>query len=164
MKKIICACFILFIGLSSFTAHKFYISISQVQFVPEKKMIQITTRIFIDDLNKALEKRFDKKMHIGDPAETPQEIDLMNQYLAEHFKIKVNGIKKPFLFLSKDLENNVLIGFYKVTEVSKIKSLEIQNNALMDVFSEQQNIIQVNFNNKKQSLLLTPENQSGVLK
>jgi hypothetical protein len=35
--------------------------IYQVNYAPEKKMLQITSRIFIDDLNKALEKNTKEK-------------------------------------------------------------------------------------------------------
>ena len=51
---------IFFIGLCSFTIHKFYVSVTQINFVPEKKVIQITARFFIDDLNNALEKKYKK--------------------------------------------------------------------------------------------------------
>ena len=150
--------------LTSFTAHKFYISIYQIKFAPEKKMLQITTRIFIDDLNKALENKHHQKPHIGESSETPEEVALMNQYLLEHFTIKVNGTSKPIIFLSKELENNVVVGYYKITNVAKISTLEIKNTALMELFSEQQNIIQTTINGNKKSLLLTNENNSGVLK
>ena len=43
--------------LSSFAWHKFYVSVTQIDYVPNKKRIEITHRIFIDDLEKALEKR-----------------------------------------------------------------------------------------------------------
>ena len=47
---------ILVVLLSSFAWHKFYVSVTQIDYVPNKKRIEITHRIFIDDLEKALEK------------------------------------------------------------------------------------------------------------
>jgi hypothetical protein len=44
-----------------------------------KKMLQITSRIFIDDLNKALEKNR-KTVHIGTALETPEEVELLKKY------------------------------------------------------------------------------------
>ena len=163
MKKTLFIC-LLFVLLTSFSMHKFYVSIFQIEYAPEKKRIEITSRIFTDDLNKALKIKYAKETHIGESAETPEDIVLMNQYLMKHFTIKVNGVAKPFIYVNKELENNVVIGYYKINDVAKITSLEIQNTALTDVFSDQQNIIQTTFNGKKQSLLLTNENISGVLK
>ena len=44
----------LIILLSSFAWHKFYVSVTQIDFVPNKKRVEITSRIFIDDLEKAI--------------------------------------------------------------------------------------------------------------
>jgi hypothetical protein len=164
MRKALILGMILFVTLSGFAVHKFYISIYQINYVAEKKRVEITSRVFIDDLNKALELKYAKMTHVGEAAETPEDVTLMNQYLAEHFTIKVNGIKKSFVFVSKELENNVVIGYYKINDVAKVTSLDIKNTSLMDVFSDQQNVIQTSFNGKKQSLLLTNEKTAGVLK
>lgn len=163
MKKVLFFS-ILFMLLTSFSMHKFYVSIYQIEYAPEKKRIEITSRIFIDDLNKALKIKYAKETHIGESAETPEDIALMNQYLMKCFTIKVNGVAKPFIYVNKELENNVVIGYYKINDVAKITSLEVHNTALSDVFADQQNIIQTTFNGKKQSLLLTNENTSGMLK
>jgi hypothetical protein len=164
MKKAVFIGLILFFVSSAFSAHKFYVSIYQINFAPEKKMLQITSRIFIDDLNKALEKKYSQKTHVGEPNETQEDFILMNKYLLEKFSIKVNGAPKPLLFVSKELENNVVICYYKINNLSKITSLEVKNTALLELDSNQQNIIQANFNGKKQSLLLTNENTTGLLK
>lgn len=150
--------------MSSFVVHKFYIAIYQINYVPEKKMLQITSRIFIDDLNTALERKFSIKTHIGEPNETAEDVVLMNRYLFEKFRISINGNIKSMHYNSKELENNIVIGYYSIKDISKIKSIEIRNSALMDVFLEQQNIIQTNINSKKESLLLTSESRSGIIK
>ena len=78
--------------------------------------------------------------------------------------IKINGKSQPMTFLSKEVEDNVLICYLKCTAVTKINSLEVQNTIITEVHSEQQNIIQANFNNKKSSLLLDSETFKGMLK
>jgi hypothetical protein len=148
----------------SFGIHKFYVSIYQINYAPEKKMLQITSRIFSDDLNEVLHKHYNKKTFIGESNETPEDVVLMKKYILEHFSIKVNGQQKAINYLSKELEGNVVICYYNIKEISKIKTLEIQNTALFDLNSEQQNIIQTTFNGKKQSLLLTNDNVKGMLK
>lgn len=155
---------VLFVSLSSMTVHKFYTSIYQINYVPQKKMIQITSRIFIDDFNDALEKRFHTKSYIGTDKETPQDEMAMKKYLSEKFYLKVNGVLKPIDFRSKEMESNVLICYFRITEVSKITKLEIENSALTELNSDQQNIIQANISGEKKSLLLTSENFKGMLK
>jgi hypothetical protein len=164
MRKIRIVGLFLFFILTSFTVHKFYIAIYQINFVADKERIEITSRIFVDDLNAALERRFKVKTHIGDVVESTDDVSKMNQYLQEHFKIKVNGVPKKIVFLSKEMESNVVVGYYKIVDISSIKSLSVENTALMETYSEQQNIIQTNFNGKKQSLLLTADHSNGMLK
>ena len=49
---------------SSFTLHKFYVGVFQIDYVKEKKAIQITSRLFIDDFEKALHKKHNKHFYI----------------------------------------------------------------------------------------------------
>ena len=123
MKKstLISLLFLAIIGLSSFGLHKFYMSIYQINFVPEKKMLQITSRIFIDDLNVTLSNQFKKKTHICEENESAEDLVLLKKYLAEHLIIKVNGQQKSILFLSKELDANVVVCYLKIPEIQKIK-------------------------------------------
>lgn len=164
MKKMAVIGLLMFIGLTSFGVHKFYMSIYQMQYSTEKKRLEITSRIFIDDINKALQLKYSQTTHIGETEETTEDIALMNKYLLEHFTVKINGVQKQLIYVAKELDHNVFVGYYKINDVGKINSIAIRNTVLTDVFSDQQNIIQTTFNGKKQSLLLTAENSSGMLK
>jgi hypothetical protein len=166
MKKFvkITVIFLLFFSLTAMSVHKFYVSIYQINYVPQKKMIQITSRIFIDDMNNALEKKYHKKTFVGTDRETADDVVLMKKYLAEKFVLKLNGSAKPMNFLSKEVEANVIVSYFSIKEVSKINSLSIENSALLEVNEEQQNIIQANISGEKESLLLTSDNFKGVLK
>ena len=149
---------------TSFGIHKFYASIYQINYVPEKKMLQITSRIFVDDLNAVLYKKYNKKTFLGEPNESPDDIILMKKYISDNLFIKVNGQQKPLNYLSNELEGNVFICYYNIKEISKIKTLEVKNSALLELNSEQQNIMQSTIYGEKQSLLLTEGTISGMLK
>jgi hypothetical protein len=139
-------------------------AIYQIDYVPQKKRIQITSRIFVDDLNAAIEKKFHVKTNLGTAQESAQDELNMKKYLAEKFSLKVNGIVKPMTFLSKEVEANVLICYFRIPDISKITNLEIENSALTEWNPEQQNIIQANITGEKQSLMLTSGDFKRVLK
>lgn len=141
--------------LSSFGAHKFYVSIYQVDFVPEKKRVEITARIFMDDLNLALEKEFKIKTTLGEKSETTQDVELLKKYLAKHLRVFIDGKEKQVAFLSKEIDNNVVIVYMKITDIKKFNSFKIHNNALLDLYPDQQNIIQTNFYNNKKNYIFT---------
>ena len=150
--------------LLSFTIHKFYVSIYQINYVANKKRVEITARLFVDDLNAVLEKNYHKKTFLGLENEAPEDLVLLKKYLSTHLLLKINGTTKQFVFFNKELETNVLVCYLKVSNVSKVTSFEIQNDAFMELNSEQQNIIQATISGQKQSLLLTIDNVKGTLK
>ena len=166
MKKTILITFfgLLFLTLTSFSVHKFYVALYQVNYAPEKKMLQITTRLFIDDLNNTLEKKYQKKINLGSEKETEEDLNLFKKYFAEKFSVKVNGQTKTLLFLSKEMEGDVLICYFSIKDIHKINTLEIYNSVITDNISEQQNIMHFNVSGVKNTLLLTESNTKGLLK
>jgi hypothetical protein len=155
---------LLFIGLASMSAHRFYVAIYQIDFVPQKKRVEITTRIFMDDLNDAVTKAYKKSTNIGTEKETPEDVALLKKYLTQNFKVYINGKPKAYNYLSSEVESNVVICYLSIKDIAKISSLEVENSILIDVHSEQQNIIQFNNNGKKQNLLLSSSITKGMLK
>jgi hypothetical protein len=156
---------LLFVSLSAFTFHKFYMGIFQVNYAAEKKMIQITSRIFIDDLNNGLEKKYHKKTFVGTEKETQADIDLLKKYLADNFSIKINGQSKSITFLSKEVEaGDVLVCYSRIKDIDKFKTIEISNSVLVDWNAEQQNITHISAFGIKKSVLFTESSRKEVLK
>lgn len=167
MKKIILYPLfgLLFLSLTAFGVHKFYMAVYQINYAPEKKMLQITSRIFVDDLNNALEKKYHKKTFVGTEKETAEDLVVLKKYLAEHFAIKVNGQSKQITFLSKEIEaGDVLVCYSRISAIDKIKTLEILNAVLVDWNIEQQNITHVSVLGVKKSVLFTASTRKEVLK
>lgn len=166
MKKQLVTVVLLFSAflICSFAVHKFYMGIYQIEYVSEKKMLQITTRIFVDDLNKALEKKYNKKTLLGSDNESPETIELLKKYLSDNFSIQINGQLKPMTFLSAEMDADVLVCYLRIKDISKIKSLEIRNSVLTECFLDQQNIVHFTAFNDKKSFLFTASSIKQVLK
>lgn len=154
---------ILLFTLTASTVHKFHMALYQINYASEKKMLQITSRIHIDDLNKALEKNYKKKIAIENENNNSEEL-LLQEYLSNRFSIKVNEQVKPLNFLSKEIEGDELVCYWNIRNISKINSLEIYNTVLVDLFSDQQNMINVTVLGGKKSFLLTDSTTSKLLK
>lgn len=155
---------IILFAFTAFTVHKFHVALYQIDYASEKKMLQLTSRIHIEDLNKALEKKHKKKISIGDENETPEDLKLLKDYLAKNFSIKVNGQLNPINFLSKEIEGDEIVCYGNIKGVAKINSLEIYNTVLIDYFSDQQNRINISVLGDKKSFLLTSSITSKTLK
>lgn len=149
--------------LCSFALHKFYVGIYQINYANKKKEVQITARIFIDDFEKALEHKFKKKIYLATPKEISETNDFIKSYLAEKMQIKVNKSIKNMKFLGKETEDNVLICYLTTPVQEKITSIEIYNSILTEMYPEQQNIVHININGNKKSLLLTDSELDGEI-
>ncbi|MBC7641522.1 MAG: hypothetical protein H7174_04170 [Flavobacterium sp.] len=148
---------------SSFAWHKFYVSIYQINYNQKKQMLEITSRIFIDDLNDILKLKYNRKTHLTEKEETVDDLNLMQKYLLENFSVTINEKSQTINYINRETESNVIICYYSIKNVSKIRTISIKNTVLFGLNDEQQNIIQTKIYDKKENLLLTPNTFSGVL-
>ena len=155
---------ILFLTLTAANVHKYHMALYQIDYASEKKMLQITSRIHIDDLNKVLETKHKKKMAVGEEKQTSEDLILLKEYLASNFTIKINNQLKPLNFLSQEIEGDELVCYFNIKGISKINSLDIYNTVLIDLFSDQQNRINVTVSGVKKSFLLTNSTTSKSIK
>lgn len=165
MKRITRYFFLVFLAvmLGSAGVHKYYVAVFRIEYAPKKKALQMTSRIFIDDLEAALQKKFNKKFYLSEKRELPETEEYLQKYFNEKVKVKVNGKQKSLKYVAKEVENDVLVCYYTIEAGSKVTSLEMSNATLLDVYPEQQNIINVKINSNKKSLLLTNDEPQGVL-
>jgi hypothetical protein len=140
---------------SSFVLHKFYVSVTQIDYVPNKKRIEITSRIFIDDLEKALTKKYQKKPNITSSNELPEAEEWIKTYIKEKIKVSINKKPQVIEYLAKEVEGDVLIIYTKIAISKKINTFEFYNSLLTETFQDQQNIVHTNINSNKKSFLLT---------
>lgn len=145
----------LVVVLSSFAWHKFYVSVTQINYVPNKKRVEITSRIFIDDLEKALDKKYKKKFYLTSTREIENADALIQEYLKEKIKISINKKAQNIEYLAREVEGDVLIFYTKIAISKKINTFEIYNSLLTDIYKEQQNIVHLNINGNKNSFLFT---------
>jgi hypothetical protein len=122
MKKVAITLCILFLSLSitSFAVHKFYIGVYQVDYKLDKKEFQITSRVFIDDIEKALETKYKKKLYLATSKENKESDALIEEYFKEKLKFSVNKKKQNMLFLAKEYEDDVLICYHRLPFSGKI--------------------------------------------
>ncbi len=115
---------------SGFEMHKFYIGVYQVDYKLDKKAFQITSRIFIDDIEIALEKKFGKKIYLSTDKEIKDANILIASYFKENFKFSVNDKSQEMIFLTKEFEDDVLICYHKIPFTEKINSISITNGVV----------------------------------
>ncbi len=143
--------------------HKYYISVTQVDYVQEKQSLQIITRIFIDDFENLLKERYDDTIVLDEGEELANTNMYIEKYLADKLTIKINGEQAKLNFIGKKYDLELVKCYLEVEDVKNINSIEISNKVLFDMFDDQQNIIKTKINAKQKSFMLTSQNNKAVL-
>lgn len=150
--------------ISASSGHKFYVSITKVEYIKEKKSLQIITKIFTDDIEDVLQERYDSSISLNTKKETKAAEEDLKKYLLQKIKIKVNGKSVPLNYIGKEYDTDMVVAYIEVTNLPELKSIEIENKVLMEMFDEQQNIIHLKTPNSRKSLILDKDEPSGKLK
>ena len=165
MKTIKLLIIIAILPLLAFTtAHKYYLSVTNIEYVSEKQSVQIISRIFIDDFEALIRQRYDEDITLDASKEETQIDFYIEKYLKEKIKIKINDSIKTLVFIGKEYEDDILYCYLEIENVTAIKSFKITNQILFDLFDEQQNIVKLKINSKNKSFVLIQENDKAMLK
>lgn len=160
-KKLI---LLLIIPLLAFSAHKYYISLTKIDFIETKKTVQITMRFFIDDIENILQSRYNTKLELATKNENKKANFFIEKYISQKFKITINEEKKTHKYLGKEYDNDVVFFYLEINDIDKIDIIEVQNNMLMETFEEQENYIKLNINDIKKTFILIRANDKEMLK
>ncbi len=157
---------ILLLPLLAFSAeHKFYLSVTNINYAEKDDALQITSRVFIDDLEALLKERYDISGNLGTDTESRLADEYLEKYLRAKFTLEINGEIKPFDFLGRKYDADVIIFYLEIPKVdlSSITSIQIKNEVLTDLYDEQQNIVHFKINGKKKSFVLVKSDTKGML-
>lgn len=148
------------------TAHKFYLSVTNVQYSKKDEALQITSRIFIDDFEDVLEERYGVHPNLSTPLESKTADSYIEKYLRSKLLVRVDGKLMEYNFLGKKYDNDIMVCYLEVPKlkISKIKTIEIQNEVLTDMYEEQQNVLHFKLNGDKKSFVLMKDSNKGMLK
>jgi len=154
---------VLFSSLTASKPHKYYVSITNIEYVQESESLQIITKIFIDDLQEALRERYDTFLEFDEINESVKAEEYLKKYFSKKFSIKVDGELVSYDFIGKEYDIETLVCYIEVTNVNSFKTIEIKNEVLMDLFPEQQNIIHLKTESTRRSIILEKDESVGVL-
>lgn len=145
------------------TVHKYYISVTQINYVEDKEAVQITSRVFIDDFENLLRERYDENITLAGGDELKSTDTYIEKYLTEKIEITINGEAAKLNFIGKEYDVDIMKCYIEIEGVTRVESMEIKNKVLFDLFDDQQNIIKTKINSKQKSFILISQNDKAVL-
>ncbi len=148
--------------LLSFSAHKYYASITKIEISEQEQLIKVYTQVFVDDFEDVLEERYQLNAVDFENLSGEEEKHIAT-YVAKKIQLKVNRQPLKLKFLGCEAKNELLYIFVEAPIKEIVKRFDVENTMLQDLFSEQQNTIDITNNSKTKSLHLYAENPSGTI-
>ena len=149
--------FFFFITFSSFLEHRYYVSTSLFNFT-EDSSLQITLRVFKDDLSNAISDTYlDQKtddLNLIDELYFKQ----VDEYINSKISILIDDKKFEMDYLGLETKNDMYVCYLEIENLPVYSNMVISNKILFEIFDDQQNIIHVKRNDKRQSFIARNNN------
>lgn len=136
--------------------HEFYVSITEMEI--KQDTLQISVRLFVDDLEYALNERNDAPVFLNDPSNEPKNFIKIRDYVSDHFSAGDAAKPKKAEWIGHEYEDDVCWVYGQVPVSRDLGILFVKNELLMDVYSRQQNIMHLKSGDDYETKLATKDN------
>lgn len=144
--------------------HPIHLSITEVEHNEKSKAIQMTMRIFIDDLELAIQKKTgEEELDLLEPGKGRKTDDLVKAYLTEMVQVKVDRKLMKGNYLAHEIEGPAMICYVEIENVKKFTTLEVTSKVILEIHNDQSNLVNVNYKGKVKSLRLSNDAPSGTV-
>ena len=157
MKSVVLFCFaILSLSLQAFApnTHKFYLSNTSIEFNAQSRAIEITSKIFTDDLEHAIEAQCYRYNSLY--PQTPEVFELVKKYIGDKLSLQVGGRNVVLNFLGYSVDNDMTTLFIEGSYFEP-NQVVVGNTILLELFSDQQNIVEVRWNGQSKREYFTKD-------
>ncbi|WP_240914538.1 DUF6702 family protein [Polaribacter sp. 11A2H] len=155
---------LLIIPLLSFSTHKYYLSLTQIEYRSELQTVQITINVFMDDIEFAINKDYNIDLQLTTKKELKDNDVYFIKYLNKKLHLKVDGTPKSFNYIGKEYDGDLVYFYLEIEDIKELNTIEIINKILTNHFPEQENLIKSKVGKKHKSILLNAKNDKGLLK
>ncbi len=146
-------------------AHKFYISVTNVDYSEKDEAVQIITRVFIDDMNTVLNERYGFPANLGNDKESVTDKEFLEKYLRTKFLVEINGETVKYDFIGHKYDSDMVICYLEVPNIplAELTQIGITDEVLTDIYDDQQNVVHMKVNGQKKSHVLVKSRPKGML-
>lgn len=136
--------------------HKFYVSTTIVEENQFTGSLEITLKLFTDDLEFALKGLERFPLNIGFENQHPQAEVRVKEYVLANFDLSFND-KDGFYtlhYVGMETENDLTFVYFEISPIPEFQVLKVKNTIFHELFDEQVNIVHLRFSGWTQRLMI----------
>lgn len=133
--------------------HPFHVSVCEVTFNEDAHAIQITHRIFLDDLEQGL-RQMTGDDHLDVTVLSDANKQSLEEYLRKNFSVKLEGKATKYTFLGSEVENDVMWCYIEISDIQTVPTISLTDEIITEIFEDQKNIVHFKIQGDKKSFIL----------
>ncbi|MFY7964525.1 MAG: DUF6702 family protein [Chitinophagaceae bacterium] len=141
----------IFSFLVSSLFHPFFVSVIDIKHNAKDKTIEISTKVFVDDLEAALKKNYNTTFDLSTSTLKPENNAIVAKYLQSKLQLTVNGKKQTLKYIGYEIQKESVWIYAEVEDVASLKKLTINCNLLYDYQEKQSNIFNIKANGSEKN-------------
>ncbi|SFT26093.1 DUF6702 family protein [Mucilaginibacter polytrichastri] len=134
--------------------HPFYVSVTEINHNAKNQSIEISCRMFYDDLERELNKTNHSQIDIVKPKDKTEVNRMITDYVKKHLTIKADGKILTLSFVGYEIQEDGAWSYFEVKGISKVKQLTVHDDLLYPAHPEQINMIHATVNGERKSTKL----------
>lgn len=144
-----------YLAAASFSIfHPFFVSVTEINHNAKAQSVEISCRMFYDDLEHVLEKQYRTRLDIVKPANKPQLEKILSDYIHKHLIIKVDGKVLNPAYMGYEIQEDGAWAYLEVKGIAKAQKIEVHDDLLYSEHAEQINMLHVTVNGERKSTKL----------
>jgi len=141
--------------------HPFYVSVTEISHNAKDKTLEVSCKIFADDMEDILKKIYGTKVDLSNTQHQDQNNKLITDYISKHLVFVADGKPQKLSYIGYEKESEAVYCYFEVSNLATLKKLDITNSLLQDFNNTQINIMHVVVNGNRKSYKLDFPNKQA---
>jgi hypothetical protein len=145
--------------------HPIHISRTEINVSTTDKEIQVSARIYIDDLELALKTANKKPTRIFVPNEAKDVDQIIEAYINSRLNIQIDGKPLNFELIGREQSEDFLAVwcYLQVAYQKPPISMKVDNHILHEIYDDQRNMVEITINGKRKNSFIVEANDASTL-
>ena len=122
-------------------SHPLYVSVTEINHNAAEKSLEISIKLFSDDLEQILEKNNKTQLDILSAKDKTHFDQYIPSYISKNLVLTIDGKQLALSYVGFEVENESAYCYFEIKNVPSLKKLDVQNSILYDFNETEMNIV-----------------------
>jgi len=141
--------------------HPFYVSVTEINHNSQEKTLEISCKIFLDDMEAVLKQNYKNNVDLSDAKKEAEHNKLLSDYISKNLAVSADGKPGKLQYLGYETDKESVWCYFEASNVPAVKKLDITNSILQDYTEKQINIMHITVNGNRKSYKLDYPNRQA---